>query len=208
MSIFSTFFCENYKNIFRNSKIMASRKRKGSENSAAQVCDLTCDDAPDESKDDTSLPVTTKNTRRRKALSKINNEAVFWFSFSEVDRIGFTTTDVDSLNEGSFLNDTIVDFYCHWIEGRLSFEMKERVHLFSSFLYAKLLSESKNAQDDGIAKWTKDVDIFKKDFLFFPVCEKLHWLVSVICLVASPIELTPFFSPGPSLSYAFHHVHV
>lgn len=40
----------------------------------------------------------------------------------------------------------------------------------------------------NVAKWTRRVDIFSKDFLFVPICEQLHWTLAIICLPAG-IEL-------------------
>lgn len=35
-----------------------------------------------------------------------------------------------------------------------------------------------------MAKWTRRVDIFSKDFLFIPICEQLHWTLAIICFPA------------------------
>ena len=153
-----------------------TRKRKGIEK-VTECCDLTNDGENwDEQHDEIiSVPIR-KNTRRQMALSLLTSSPVHVFTFSLDEKVCFTEADIKSLDHGSFLNDTVMDFYCRWIESKLESNMKSKVHIFSSYLYQKLLmsSDSKQTDREGLAKWTKD-DIFEKDFLFFPICEKLHW---------------------------------
>ena len=64
-------------------------------------------------------------------------------------------------------------------------EVLQRVHIFSSFLFAKLAQKGLTKEDrllDAL-KWsqTQQVDIFSKDYVFLPICEKLHWTLAVIC---------------------------
>ena len=43
----------------------------------------------------------------------------------------------------------------------------------------------------AVAKWTKRVDIFSRDFLVVPINESTHWSVAIICYPAK------FFQPPP-----------
>ncbi len=40
-----------------------------------------------------------------------------------------------------------------------------------------------------MAKWTRRVDIFAKDFLFVPICESLHWTLALVCYPAGVAAL-------------------
>ncbi|MGH0166707.1 UNVERIFIED_CONTAM: hypothetical protein FKN15_050913 [Acipenser sinensis] len=52
----------------------------------------------------------------------------------------------------------------------------EKVHFFNSFFYDKLRTKGY----DGVKRWTKNVDIFKKSLLLIPIHLEVHWsLVSV-----------------------------
>ncbi|KAJ1565454.1 hypothetical protein HK096_002689, partial [Nowakowskiella sp. JEL0078] len=70
-------------------------------------------------------------------------------------KIGYE--DFARLDEGEFLDDTIIEFY--------------------------LKGEGLKAEDDAyecVKSWTSKVDLFEKDFLFIPINENLHWYLGVI----------------------------
>ncbi|CAN9498291.1 unnamed protein product [Ophioblennius macclurei] len=109
-------------------------------------------------------------------------------------RITVTREDLVCLNDGEFLNDVIIDFYLKYLllEG-VGGEVAERSHVFSTFLY-KQLSRGRGASEDDassvsdrrvrhqrVKTWTRNVDIFTKDFLFVPVNQAAHWFLVVIC---------------------------
>ena len=42
-----------------------------------------------------------------------------------------------------------------------------------------------------IKRWTKNIDLFEKLMLVFPICEKGHWYVVIVCnsgLVSQPTQ--------------------
>ena len=123
--------------------------------------------------------------------------------------ISITKEDVKCLRPDEFLNDTIIDFFCNYLlDKHLSPEQRETVHVFSSFFY-KTYTQVKSAsrysstssspstadagsktivnhqikyrRHDKVKNWTKNVDLFKKDFIFIPVNEDWHWFLVVIC---------------------------
>lgn len=88
--------------------------------------------------------------------------------------ISINTEDYRCLNEGRFLNDVIIDFYLKYVmlEG-LSETNKKRTHIFSSHFYTRL-AKSTVPEDRfaGVQRWTKDINIFEKDFIIIPVNEQ------------------------------------
>uniref|UniRef100_F7A2J2 Sentrin-specific protease 6-like n=1 Tax=Ciona intestinalis TaxID=7719 RepID=F7A2J2_CIOIN len=112
---------------------------------------------------------------------------------------GITITNEDEfcLNSGEFLNDVIIDFYLKYIMRELlSEEDRGRSHAFSCFFYKQLTQipsvRNKPQVEDKVLtpsqkrhrkvqKWTRSVDIFEKDFIFFPINEASHWYLAVIC---------------------------
>uniref|UniRef100_A0A8C9VZT0 Sentrin-specific protease 7-like n=1 Tax=Scleropages formosus TaxID=113540 RepID=A0A8C9VZT0_SCLFO len=100
--------------------------------------------------------------------------------------ISVTTEDLECLDTGKFLNDVIIDFYFKYlILERAPKEIAERSHVFSSFFYKRLNwkdSVSKgHRRHQRVKTWTRNVDIFRKDYLFIPVNQEAHWYLVVIC---------------------------
>lgn len=68
--------------------------------------------------------------------------------------------------------------YSWWYMRKLSVEDQNRTYLFSSFFYTQLTkiahptSEVKaKSRHNRVKKWTKNVNIFEKDFIFIPINE-------------------------------------
>ncbi|KAA0186874.1 hypothetical protein HAZT_HAZT006776 [Hyalella azteca] len=112
--------------------------------------------------------------------------------------ISITVDDYQVLEEESFLNDVILDFYLKWLLHKLPEEQRNKVHLFSTFFYKRLTCKPKKmrrhhpVEDDPrlsaaekrharVKSWTKCVDIFDKDFIIIPINEHAHWFLAIIC---------------------------
>jgi len=105
--------------------------------------------------------------------------------------VAITNGDMKRLADGEFLNDTLIEFGLKWelsqIEKR-SPELVASIHLFNSFFFQKLSgckSKEKTAAGEaeayaGVRKWTKGIDIFKKDFLVIPINEHMHWYFMIV----------------------------
>jgi len=81
--------------------------------------------------------------------------------------------------------------------------IQSRCAIFSSLFFTRLVeSVTQDADDDwskrggrrssprknpakrnykDISRWTKNLDIFEKDFLFIPIVQDLHWSLAVVC---------------------------
>ena len=124
--------------------------------------------------------------------------------------IPITSADVRCLNPDEFLNDTIIDFYCNWLLDRYLTEpeQRNRVYLFNSFFYktytqvknppkptASEVASGKGAavavkvkRHERVKKWTKNVNLFEKDFIIIPVNEEWHWFLVLICFPKQAIN--------------------
>lgn len=86
-------------------------------------------------------------------------------------------------NLWQYLDNIFNYFYCsYWYSNKLSKEDRERTYVFNTFFYTsltKLTDTYKNEEmrskfrHDRVKKWTKNVNIFEKDFIFIPINEKL-----------------------------------
>ncbi|TSK67285.1 Sentrin-specific protease 7 [Bagarius yarrelli] len=94
--------------------------------------------------------------------------------------ITVTTEDLECLRDGEFLNDVIIDFYLKYLHlERADRDVAQRSHIFSSFFYKQLTRKANSSEEAGgtaayrrhgrVRTWTRNVDIFSKDFLFIPV---------------------------------------
>ncbi|KAF5896084.1 interphotoreceptor matrix proteoglycan 2-like, partial [Clarias magur] len=107
--------------------------------------------------------------------------------------ITVTTEDLECLRDGEFLNDVIIDFYLKYLQlERAGGDMAERSHVFSSFFYKQLTRKPNSSEEEAggtaqyrrhgrVRTWTRNVDIFSKDYLFIPVNQEAHWYLVVIC---------------------------
>lgn len=120
--------------------------------------------------------------------------------FCMQDAISISVGDVRRLTEGEFLNDNIIDLQIK----RIVLGAKQRdpspqpneaattvgghnaspIYAFSSMFYTKLteIAGADSALIHSMVKrWTKNVDIFSKDFIFIPINIGAHW--SLVCVV-------------------------
>ncbi|XP_058093238.1 probable ubiquitin-like-specific protease 2B isoform X6 [Magnolia sinica] len=105
------------------------------------------------------------------------------------DAVSLSKRDVELLQPGTFINDTIIDFYVKYLQNKIRPEDKHRFHFFNSFFFRKLVDLDKDPKSafegraafQRVHKWTRKVNIFEKDYIFIPVNFNLHWSLIVIC---------------------------
>ncbi|XP_015586245.1 uncharacterized protein LOC107263491 isoform X2 [Cephus cinctus] len=108
--------------------------------------------------------------------------------------IAINTEDYACLGEDQFLNDVIIDFYLKYLTLEVLSETDQsRTHVFSSYFYKRLTSPHAQAAENTaplsaaakrharVQKWTKNVNIFEKDFIVIPINEHAHWFLAIIC---------------------------
>ena len=101
--------------------------------------------------------------------------------------IPITNLDVACLDEGTYLNDIIIDFYLKYVwENVMTSEQREKTYVFNSYFYKRLTQKtspkaSPASMHAQVKKWTRNVDIFKKDFIIIPVNEHSHWYLVAVC---------------------------
>ncbi|CAH7670502.1 expressed protein [Phakopsora pachyrhizi] len=115
-----------------------------------------------------------------------SDTALVWPSNDETafNSVAIYYGDLKRLKDGEFLNDTLIEFGLKWELKQLQEKnppLAESIHLFNSFFYQKLSTKSKQkitASDearlayDGVRKWTKGLDVFKKKYLIIPINEQ------------------------------------
>lgn len=108
------------------------------------------------------------------------------FIFKDTKGLDVTPDDAKRLEEGEFLNDTLINFYLKYFHQVMSEQYKEvgnSIHIFNSFFYEKL---SPKKQEDEVSiysrvkNWTSKVDLFKMKYVIMPINAKLHWYLVII----------------------------
>ncbi|KAK5296920.1 hypothetical protein LTR99_008561 [Exophiala xenobiotica] len=102
--------------------------------------------------------------------------------------------DLSRLGHEEYLNDSLISFFVHYLEtqlGKAHPESVERIHFFNTYFFETLTKTPRGKRGinyEGVSKWTKAVDLFKRDFVVVPVNENFHWYLVVICNL-------PYFLP-------------
>ncbi|PKU30331.1 sentrin-specific protease hypothetical protein [Limosa lapponica baueri] len=95
---------------------------------------------------------------------------------SSAFKLKVTREDIHTLRNLCWLNDEIINFYMRLVVERNKKEGYPAVHAFSTFFYSKLSAGGYKA----VARWTRNMDLFKQDIILVPVHLRLHWTLAVI----------------------------
>ncbi|XP_063235233.1 sentrin-specific protease 6-like [Bacillus rossius redtenbacheri] len=157
-----------------------------------------------EHKDDVSS--TKKSGSRHSQLRKIEREAARLKTPGTLKTIlvyppppapggiAINTGDYACLEIDQFLNDIIIDFYLNYLMiSVLSEYDQSRTFIFSTFFYKRLTSPTSYAFESDpslspaekrhrrVKSWTKNVNLFEKDFIVIPINKDLHWFLAIVC---------------------------
>ncbi|CAM8937677.1 unnamed protein product [Rhodiola kirilowii] len=117
------------------------------------------------------------------------------FPKGDPDAVSIGGRDIELLQPETFINDTIIDFYMKYLMTQIPHEKRNRVYFFNSFFFRKLADLDKDSSNmserkeafQRVRKWTRNVNLFDKDYIFIPINFSLHWSLIIIC---HPGELT------------------
>jgi sentrin-specific protease 1 len=130
---------------------------------------------------------------------------------SRCNREQVTFADLQRLNPRQWANDEIMNYYGTMIqdaadarvalaaEGKLPKDEALSLHYFSTFFFAKL--EKPGYEKAKLARWTKKIDIFKKDLVLIPINQgNAHWTSAVINFKHKRIEAYDSMGEGSARS--------
>ena len=95
--------------------------------------------------------------------------------------------DLERLDEGEMLNDSLVAFHMRYLEHSLEQkrpDIAKRIYFFSTFFYERLTDLPRGQKEINYAavqKWTRNVDLFGYDYVVVPVNQNFHWYLAIIC---------------------------
>ena len=95
------------------------------------------------------------------------------------------------LGSDQYLNDVIIDFFLKYVFlEMITEEQRNKTYIFSQFFYKRLTTMTKEKDSklsasqkrhSRVNTWTKNVNLFEKDFVIIPINEQSHWFLAIIC---------------------------
>jgi len=86
--------------------------------------------------------------------------------------------DLSTLNPGSCVNDSIINFFMKWLMiQRYVNDKSIETHVFNTQFMSRLIADG---YSDELKRWVRRIDIFKKSFLIFPCHSSHHWSMLVV----------------------------
>ncbi|KAI7872215.1 hypothetical protein BDF14DRAFT_1757908 [Spinellus fusiger] len=117
-----------------------------------------------------------------------SQEILFSYSFHghKKCKIQVTRRDEQKLDEGEYLNDTLIDFGLHWYCDKATKKnprIAENTHIFSCFFFTDLFRtiHSTKTKFSGLEKWIPRTGLFNKKYAIIPVNERSHWYLMIAC---------------------------
>jgi len=105
--------------------------------------------------------------------------------------VTISSRDYLCLEAEQFLNDVIIDFYLKYLQAGLfsNNPVMAKTYTFSIYFYNRLIMNTSSKMvmskaekmHSNVKKWTKNVNIFDKDFIVVPINDCDHWFVIIIC---------------------------
>ncbi|KAI9366460.1 hypothetical protein BD770DRAFT_285742, partial [Pilaira anomala] len=94
------------------------------------------------------------------------DQHILTYPFGGKKSVTLYAKDLDRLEEGHFLNDSLLDIFPKiWADQNPN----ASAHTFSSFFYTKLAGDGSSINYDKIERWTARVNIFEKKLIIIPV---------------------------------------
>ena len=100
--------------------------------------------------------------------------------------IEMTGRKLRCLKPNTWLNDEVINFYMKMLQERddTLFERdknRRHSHFFNTFFAERLLKTDKHYKYENVKKWSKKLDIFEMDKIFFPInIDNMHWTLAVV----------------------------
>ena len=118
-------------------------------------------------------------------LQPINNSTIIKY-----DGVIVTQSDQLRLWPSIYLNDSLINFYLKWIKKKYQ---SQDIFIFPTYFYTRVgyveeggVVYKDNKEERGklwndVKGWTRDIDIFSKSFILFPIYFHKHWSFVLLC---------------------------
>lgn len=105
----------------------------------------------------------------------VNEDVLAW------DGLKLTMRDLQCLDDGSMLNDSVVDFFLRLIRRYLL--PRADIHVFSCHLFTRLTAAGASDGEIGwenVKGWTKKTNVFGHRYAVVPINSELHWWLAIV----------------------------
>lgn len=99
-------------------------------------------------------------------------------------RVTVDFKDLERLDEGEFLNDSIISFALREVEEKMLKVPREDIYMFNTFFYSNLTTSKTGKRGfnyDAVKRWTNKIDLFSYKYVVVPINLNMHWFVAIIC---------------------------
>jgi len=129
------------------------------------------------------------------------------------DSIELSNEDLSCLESESQLSSPIMNFYIRYLWEQMPSisRIRGNYHIFNTYFFNKLEDfASKGSEVDSadcflkLRRWWKGVDIFRKDYILFPVHADAHWSLVIVCMPAKEDHSGPMVLHLDSLKGQVH----
>lgn len=135
----------------------------------------------EQTKSTVPLKFASPSTCHSKLPTSDINSVILIYPPSGKGGITIERLDYKCLAMHEYLNDVIIDFYLKYLYIEvLTTEQRAKTHIFGSHFY-QVLSTLNETRSERIKNWTKNVNLFDKDFIVIPINEDEHWYLAIIC---------------------------
>ena len=186
-------FAHSYLNTPNKLNISRSLKRLTKKPTEAEVIHIEDDDDETEKKVD------------------LLNSAILRYPENEANPIILYGHDLNCLRDGEYLNDNIMNFYLKYFQhsgNSLAQDIVDKIHIYDALFSLHLINQNfrrkkfssnqsyiiysteslEKTYHSVLKKWTKDIDIFAKDFLIIPLVKDAHWFLIILCYIGNIIH--------------------
>lgn len=113
--------------------------------------------------------------------------------FVTYSKINISSGDFRRLLPGRWLNDGVTEFYVQYLlEERVAADIKDRMHLFLPFFYAKIAQKTPNWK--LLRHQARRTKALEKECLIVPVCAQSHWRLIIVVNLDMPAKKGTIFA--------------
>jgi sentrin-specific protease 1 len=127
-------------------------------------------------------------------------DVIYWYNYDTTQQnldqiivvrsstVNFTLGKYLCLKGTQWLNDEPINYYMDLLSKHYNPLNALSSHYYLSFFFASLYFDHNRYDYNQVHRWSKNVNVFNQDKLFFPINKNFHWTLAVIFMVKKEIH--------------------